>query len=177
MSFFVLEEPVAIDTNVFVDLSNKHKNVDGHITRLLGYILQLKTPLLVDSGGRISGEYNVQLSQTLQNSDDERTELLLLRYWILMAPRIEIQVQRNDDLMRVISKIVIEQSETVDRTFVYVALSKGAILVSNDELHIVFGNTKERSLSPRRRRLLKDSKRYCPSGAEILTSLEAHSKI
>ena len=177
MTYFTFQAPVAIDTNVFEHLLNQPKNVDRHINHLLGYLQEREASLLVDAEGRIPGEYNVQLSQVLQNSDDEGTELQLLRYWILMAPRTPVQVHRDDNLMRVIRRIVIEQSETVDRTFVYVALSQGEILVSNDELHIVFGNTKERSLSPRRRRLLKDSKKYCPSGAAILTSLEADGKI
>ena len=79
--------------------------------------------------------------------------------------------------MKAIRKVIIEKSEALDCIFVYVALSQGTVLISNDEVHIVIGPERERGDPTRRQRLLRNSKKLRPQGAEILTSQEAHDRI
>ena len=62
-----------------------------------------------------------------------------------------------------------------DRTFVYVAFKVGRALISNDMRDIVRGTASEQ---PHRRvRLLAITCGIRPTGASILTSQEAHSRI
>ena len=52
-------------------------------------------------------------------------------------------LDENDDLMTAIRDVIIEVSENVDRTFVYVAFQQGTLLISNDLRHIVRGPADE----------------------------------
>lgn len=79
-------------------------------------------------------------------------------------------------LMNAIEQIIIEKKEKVDRTFVAVAFSRGKVLVTNDVEHILDGPDREKKLGPRRSRLIKQTKKHRPAGAEILTSREAHDR-
>ena len=169
------EDAVAIDTNVFVHLLNPQNNQDRHINGLLGHLAEQRIALLVDGGGRIIGEYNQQLREL--SGQDDRDEIHILRYWALNAPRRAVPVSGDDALMTSIRRVIVEQSETVDRIFVYVALKEGKVLISNDERHIVTGPPRERGQTPRRNRILNNTRRLRPDGADIMSSWEAYEKI
>ena len=166
---------VAIDTNVFQHLLNPQNNTDSHINRLLEYLIRERTTLVVDDQGLIGGEYRQQLKRRLGESDDLRNEIQILRYWILHALRHQVSLDENDDLMTAIRDVIIEVSENVDRTFVYVAFQQGTLLISNDLGHIVRGPADEPA--PRRTRLLSNTENLRPDGADILTSQEAYAVI
>ena len=171
------QDSVAIDTNVFVHLLNPQNNTENHINQLLVHLQQQDIVLLVDCGGRIAGEYYHHLAPIIRRTDDERNERYILRYWLEGAPRSQITVNGSSPLMATIKGVIKEPSETVDRIFVYVTFSQGKLLVSNDVVHIVSGPARESRLGSRRQRLVRDSRRLCPPGAEILTSQEAHDMI
>ena len=173
----LFRDAVSIDTNIFEHLLNPQNNVNGHINSLLVHLQEQGIALLLDDRNRISGEYYNRIGPKIGQLDDLRNEVFLLRYWILSAPRLNITVDWADPLMKAIRKVIVEQSEAVDCIFVYVALTKGKVLISNDEAHIVIGPATEHGRPPRRRRLLVNSKRLRPKGAEILNSLEAHDRI
>ena len=177
MTNSLFQDAVGIDTNVFEHLLNPQKNVGEHINSLLEHLQEQRIALLIDDSERISGEYSNRISPIIQRSDDLKNEVYILRYWILNAPRHSITIDLMDKLMMTIRGVIVEPSEVVDRMFVYVALSQGKILVSNDEVHIVCGPPNESRLSARRQRLLNHSRRLRPSGAEIFTSQEAHDRI
>ena len=172
------QDAVGIDTNVFEHLLNKeNNNADDHINDLLIHLQQQSIALLVDAGGRIAGEYKHHLDPIVRRADDERNEVYILRYWMTYAHRYEVTVNGSGPLMTAIRGVIREDSEAVDRIFVYVCLSEGKILVSNDEMHIVIGPARESRLGERRHRLLRDSRRLRPDGSNILTSLKAHAAI
>ncbi len=173
------QDAVAIDTNVYEHILNPQQNVDYHISELLTYLQDQQLKLIVDDDGRIFGEYLNQLEQLISQSDDVKDEILILRYWILLAPRISVEVTLNDEMMNAIKNVITEVSENVDRIFVYVAFHQGRTLISNDQRHIVVGPPRERGQSERRVRLLRSTRRrrMRPDGADILTSQEAHAKI
>ena len=167
------QDAVAIDTNVFIHLLNPQNNPDGHINILLAHLSRKGVALIVDGGGRIDGEYNQQLSEAIRCQDDGN-EIYILRYWMLNAPRRAVPVSGDDPLMTAIQRVIVEQSEAVDRIFVYVALKEGKVLISNDERHIVIGPPRENRRPARRTRMLR---RFATDGAGILTSQEAHALI
>jgi hypothetical protein len=101
----------------------------------------------------------------------------ILLYWMQQASRRMVSVGRQDRLMAAIRQVIFESSKDADRTFVYVAFKEGQILISNDETDIVFGPDWEGRQSPRRNRLLRDTRRLRPQGADILTSQEAYAQI
>lgn len=173
----LFRDAVSIDTNVFEHLLNPQINVDGHINTLLVHLMEQRVALLVDSRDRISGEYNYRIGPIIGRIDDLGNEVYLLRYWMNSAPRESITINWADMLMVAVRKIIVEQSEANDCMFVYVALTKGKVLISNDEAHIVIGPATEHGRLPRRLRLLANSKRLRPKGADILTSKEAHVRI
>lgn len=166
---------IAIDTNVFLHLLNPQENMDSHINRLFQYLQRLRVALLVDDNGRILGEYNHHIVSRIQSLDETGNESYILRYWIDVAKHQETFVAGDDALMMAVRQVIVEQSETVDRIFVYVALKVGKILISNDRRHIVEGSPNEPV--DRRDRLLRNTRRLRPNGADILTSLEAHARI
>ena len=175
MTQLLAQDEVAIDTNVFQHLLNPQNNADSHINRLLEYLIRRGIALVVDNQGLIAGEYLQQLGRRLGESDDTRNEIQILRYWVLYSPRQRVSVDENDDLMKAIYDVIIEVSENVDRTFVYVAFQQGTTLISNDLRHIVRGPGNESE--PRRERLLSNTQGLRPKGSEILTSQEAEAKI
>ena len=170
-------DSVAIDTNVFHHLLNPENNCDLHIHRLLEHLQQLGIRLILDSKGRIFGEYSTQIAPIILGKDDTRNEIYMLRYWIHHAPRYTVETNLQDTLMKLIGKVIIERQEVVDRIFVYVALRSGSILITNDSEHILNGPRHVKNPVPRRNALLRSTRKVRPSGAEILTSQEAHCKI
>lgn len=166
---------VVIDTNVFQHLLNPQNNTCNHINRLLEFLAVQSTALVVDKEGAIASEYQQQLMRRLQNSDDTRNEIWLLRYWILVASRYQVSVIEDDDLMDAIRVLISEPSEHTDRIFVYVAFKQGVLLISNDCRHIVRGPANEPEF--RRDKLLSSTIELRPATARVLTSQEAHSEL
>lgn len=175
MTQLLTRNEVAIDTNVFQHLLNPQNNVDSHINRLLEYLIMQRTILVVDEHGLIADEYKQQLERRLGESNDTRNEIQILRYWILHAQRHRVSVNDNDCLMQAIYAVIFEESENVDRIFVYVAFQQGTTLVSNDLRHIVRGPADESE--PRRDRLLNNTAGLRSDDPHILTSQEAHAAI
>ena len=171
------KDAVAIDTNVFEHIMNPQQNVASHISELLSYLQERKIGLIVDQSGRVAGEYLNQLAALIGRSDDIGIEISILRYWIRRACRIPVTVTLNDDMMTAIKRVIIEPSENVDRIFVYIAFKRGNLLISNDRTHVVIGPGREAGQSERRSRLKQETRRTRQSGADILTSEEAHAKI
>ena len=171
------KDAVAIDTNVFEHIMNPQENTESHINRLLTHLQEHDIGLVVDTGGKILGEYEKEISPIIRNNDDVRNEIYILRYWTQFAPCVDVTVDGNENLMTQIKRVIVERSETVDQTFVYVALKRGNMLISNDGTHIVYGPPRERRQPERRRRLLRQTRRMRPPGADILTSEKAHAKI
>ena len=169
------EDSVAIDTNVFLHLLNPSENTESHITVLLSYLQREGITLIVDDDGRIAGEYLHHIGPVIRRTDDTRNEIFLLRYWILNAQRQQVTVTGSDRLMAAIRQVIVEPSEAVDRIFVYVAFDAGKVLISNDGEHILDGPV--RGSGQRRQRLLRSTRRLRSTGADILTSQEAHSRI
>ena len=177
MTRIPFQDHVAIDTNVFVHLLNTEENTHSHINKLLVHLWNYCIALVIDDNGRILGEYERIITPVVKNLDENLNERAILLYWILYAERCEVPLDMGDDLMRAIRRVIVESSESVDRIFVYVAFKMGTILITNDDVHIVVGPTRERNQSPRRDRLLHGTRRLCPGGAGILTSQEACDKV
>ena len=165
---------VVIDTNVWIHLLNPQDNVDSHIDKLLDYFRRQRIELIVDDKGRIGKEYRRSVLYRYQGLDESGNERYLLRY-CLNAPRRIVSVDTLDNLMKAIEAVIHEPGKDADRTFVYVAFKVGRILVSNDMRDIVRGTASEH---PQRRvRLRMTTSDIRPSGADILTSKEAHDTI
>ena len=171
------QDAVGIDTNVFEHLLYPKHNVGNHINELLVHLQQRGITLLTDKSGRIAAEYKHRLADRIQRADDKGNEVYILRYWMQYAPRREITVNGADQLMQAIRQVIIEHAEAVDRIFVYVSLSQGRILVSNDEAHIVHGPSHQGRNGRRRRQLLRGSRGIRPRDGDILTSEEASAKV
>ena len=169
------QDAVAIDTNVLVHLRNPEQNPDRHIHQLLGVLVEKRIELLVDAGGFIHHEYEEHVIRMLEGNSVDAGEVYLLQYFMDVTHQIKVAVDRRDQLMAAIRKVIFERSKNPDRTFVYVAFHEGKSLISNDRTDIVFGPTNERT--PRRDRLLQETRRLCPRGADIFTSAEAHARI
>ena len=170
-------DSVAIDTNVFQHLLNPKNNCDLHIHRLLVHLQHFGVCLILDNKGRIFGEYSSQIAPILLRTDDTRNEIYMLRYWIHHAPRHTVEIDLRDRLMTLIERVIIERREIVDKSFVYVALRSGKILITNDGEHILYGPRHIRKPASRRDALLRSTRKARPAGAEILTSEEAHGRI
>ena len=177
MTIDPFRDAVAIDTNVFKHVLNPQKNSCFHINRLLNYLQMNNVTLIVDSGGKILGEYKKEIIPIIQNADDVRDEIYILRYWMQIVNPVDIPVNANDNLMTRIMRVIHERSESVDRTFVYVAFKRGNLLISNDRNHIVVGHQGETRQGERRQRLRRETRRQRELGAGILTSEEAHAEI
>ena len=174
MTTLPFQGEVAIDTNVFVHLKNREQNPDRHIHHLLGELVEQEVKLLVDDGGFINHEYGEVIRMVEGNSVDAE-ETYLLQYFMEVNSQRRVAVDRQDRLMAAIRDVIFEHSKNPDRTFVYVAFHEGKSLISNDREDIVFGPLNERR--PRRDRLLRETRRLRPDGADILTSQEAHAAI
>ena len=165
---------VAIDTNVWVHLVNPQHDDEDHIFKLLDYIRRREIQLIEDDKDVIAKEYQRSVPRHYRRLDETRNERYLLRY-CLNAPRRVVVLDESDDLMQAIGVVIFEPDKLADRTFVYVALKLGRILISNDTRDIVRGPLSERP--PRRDRLLEITAGIRPEGADILTSMEAYGKI
>ena len=169
------QDAVAIDTNVFVHLRNPEQNLDRHIHHLLGVLVEQRVKLLVDDVGFIHHEYEEHVIRMLEGNSVDAGEVYLLQYFMDVTYQLKIAVDRRNRLMAAIREVIFEPSKNPDRTFVYVAFHEGKLLISNDRTDIVDGPTGERT--PRRNRLLRETRRLRPDGADILTSQEANAVI
>ena len=177
MTDYPFQDAVAIDTNVFVHLLNPEQNPDGHIHRLLGFLIVQELALIIDEQGAIRREYERHIEPMFKGNSVVGNELYLLTHWMKPEAQAIVSVSRNDDLMRAIQEVVVEPPKRADRTFVYVAFKSGRTLMTNDENDIVSGPVREANWTSRRDRLLRATRRLCPDGASILTSREAFARI
>ena len=169
------QDAVAIDTNVFVHLKNNEENCDGHIHHLLGVLIEQGVELLVDGNDVIKREHERHVIPVLEGNSVDAGEVYLLQYFMDVNFQRKVVVDRRDRLMAAINRVIFEPSKNADRTFVYVAFHEGKSLISNDRTDIVEGPTSERM--PRRNRLLRETRRLRPRGADIFTSQDAHAVI
>ena len=170
------QDAVAIDTNVFEHILNPQENLDSHINKLLTFLQLEGVSLIVDDRNRITGEYRNRLEPIIRGANETSIEeRLLLKYWIVDAPRRITKLVLNDQLMAAIREVIKEPPENVDRILVWVAFRHGRVLISNDRMNIVLGPQNESSA--RRDRLLNGTGKLRPPGAHILTSQEAYGEI
>lgn len=154
---------IAIDTNIFEHLLNPVTNQGTHIDQLLGQLIGLRYQLLVDSTRRIGNEYQQMIIPIIRNMDETRPQLPFLRYWMNSDIRHQVELNQQDDLMQQIRQIIYERSEHADRVFVYVVCREDAILITNDQIHIL----------GRRNDLLKRTRRERGPNTDIQSSNEA----
>lgn len=176
------EDSIAIDTNVFMhlfhDSTNLHAkscNQDSHIDKILDVLQKDEIRLLIDNKKKIASEHTKYLLPILEGSDEVDTKRILLRYWLLDQDPVEVDLDIRDQLFQKIKEVIHEGGEAVDRVYVYVSHRVGKPLITNDELHILFGPNGEGNTAKnnRRTRLNKATKKHRKSGAAILSSLEA----
>ncbi len=122
--------PIVIDTNIFVHLLNPEKNVGNHISQFLAAIGS-SHELCVDGGGRISGEYKVILGSLIDNADDLKFEIYLLRYWLKLKPICK--VMKKDRHLGVAICKILPKAETVDQCFVTTAAILECDLIKNED--------------------------------------------
>jgi hypothetical protein len=154
---------VGIDTSIFVHLLNPAVNHGSHIDKLLGYLIGLRYQLLVDSTRKISNEYQQMIVPIIRNMDETRPQLPLLRFWMSLDIRHQVELNPRDNLMQQIRGVIHERNEHADRAFVYVVCREGAILVTNDQIHIL----------RRRNDLLRKTRRERGQHTAIQSSNEA----
>jgi hypothetical protein len=86
-------------------------------------------------------------------------------------------ISRTDELAKAIKTVIHEKREPADRVFVYLALSNGRILITNDLEHIVRWPKDRPERKYRRDRLFKEAKDLIQPEAEILLSHEAIARM
>jgi hypothetical protein len=128
---------IGIDTNVFLHLLNPKYNHDSHIDELLRRLIRLRYQLLVDSSRKIGNEYERLIVPIIRKEDETRPQLPLLRLWMSIDIRYQVTLDPVDKLMQRIKKVIYEKAEHADRAFVYVVCRQDAMLVTNDDRHIL----------------------------------------
>src|SRR5690349_6403414 len=73
---------IAIDTNVFVHLTNPQENPDSHIDQMLSHLAKDNPRLCIDSTNKISNEYLEKLGPRIGNSNETGIAIYLLRFWM-----------------------------------------------------------------------------------------------
>jgi hypothetical protein len=127
---------IAIDTNVFIHLTNPQNNPESHIDHLLMHLAKKQPRLCVDSTYKIGNEYEEKLGPRIKDSNDTSLAIYLLRFWMHPDLRDVIETDLNDLLMHRIRQAIPEVDENADRAFVYVSCKGDCFLVSNDDGHI-----------------------------------------
>lgn len=164
---------IAIDTNIFEHLFNPQNNKCDHIEILLHKLARDNVHLIIDTHGRIRGEYAYRIIGQIKKTKSPN-HADLLRYWLAPdAPNKEVTVNQNDNLMGAI-KGVMGKSDATDRIFVYVAIHGDQVLITNDRNDILDGGN---SKYDRRDRLLKIAKKQGFKSARIHDSKEAHDEL
>ena len=156
---------LAIDTNIFQHLLNPQMNTNLHIDKVLGYLARSKCMLLVDSTKKIANEYEALVIPIIRNADDTRVQIYLLRYWMNSEIRHEEPLDRQDQLMQQIKRVIYE-NEHADRAFVYVSCKRDCYLITNDNVHIL----------NRRRELLEGTRRHRGTNTDFIDSHQAHQE-
>jgi hypothetical protein len=141
---------VTIDTSVFKDYLNPDKNKDDHIDKLLSVLAKRRFRLCVDADKRIENEYDTQLGPTIRNQDEARFERQMLQFWLVLTPKTTYAVNMGDDLMVQLKRVIMEHKESLDRIFVYVAITANTKMVTNDGKHIVDRRKDLRRLAKKR---------------------------
>ncbi|MBE2197639.1 MAG: hypothetical protein IAE79_03445 [Anaerolinea sp.] len=154
---------IAIDTNIFEHLLNPIANQGTHIDQLLGQLISLHYQLLVDSTRKIGNEYQQMIIPIIRNMDETKPQLPLLRFWMNPDIRHQVELNQQDNLMQQIGQVIYEPSEHADRAFVYVVCREDAILITNDQIHIL----------GRRNDLLRRTRRQRGPNTDIQSSSEA----
>lgn len=172
------ENEIVIDTNVFRHMCDRNPrfNGDGHCLVLLGSLAAKVCTLLVDDKGHFYHEWTQIVASQFQRESEIGGEIAVLRYWADRQHHAVRTISTKDDLAKAI-KAVIHENEPADRAYVYVALSNGRILVTNDLEHIVQWPKDRQEKKQRRDRLFKDARRHIQPNAEILLSSEAHARM
>lgn len=169
---------IVIDTNVFVHLTIPTENICNHITDLLSWLARDKIKIFVDKEGRIRKEYSGKILPLLRlqarKVDDIPQARILLVYWLKQENQCEIEVDQSRSLMRSIKNILTQKKgmSNTDAFFVYLALMKGRILITNDRVDFIDEGTRK---NERKKKLLKIKGRK--RGAKILTSQEAYCSL
>ena len=164
---------IAIDTNIFEHLLNPQNNISNHIETLLNKLAIDNVHLIIDTGGRIWGEYTNRITNKIRNTKNPNHEALL-RYWLKdKSINKVVNVNQNDNLM-VSIKSVIRGDKATDRIFVYIAIHENQVLVTNDKNDILDGGNIKYE---RRKKLLKIARRQSFKSAEIYDSQEAYDKL
>jgi hypothetical protein len=153
---------IAIDTNVFVHLTNPQENPDSHIDQILSHLAKDNPRLCVDSSNKIPNEYLEKLGPRIGSQDEQGIAIFLLRFWIAQVPREVIETDSQDHLMNRIYRVIPERDEHADRAFVYVSCKGDCPLISNDKTHII----------GRRPALWKQTREYRGGATCFKTSLE-----
>jgi PIN domain nuclease of toxin-antitoxin system len=142
---------VAIDTSVFMDYLNPEKNTNDHIDTLLSVLAKRQYRLCVDADKRIEGEYEAQLRPILRNMDETKGfQRYVLQFWLESNPKERLPLDMGDELMTQIKKIIHERKESVDRIFVYAAITADTRLVTNDGKHIIERRKELKKLAKKR---------------------------
>jgi hypothetical protein len=103
-----MSERVSIDTCVFLHLFNEANNPDSHIEQLLSHLYKKHYRLCVDSTNKIANEYLEYLVPIIKNSDDTKIQLPILRAWMNIDLREQIEVDQDDMLMHRIRQVIPE---------------------------------------------------------------------
>jgi hypothetical protein len=127
---------IAIDTNVFIHLTNPHNNPDSHIDQLLMHLTKTQPRLAVDSTKKIGNEYEEKLGARIRDQSDTGLAIQILRFWMNPDLRDTINVDSQDQLMGRLYQVIPEVDEHADRAFVYVSCQGNCCLISNDDGHI-----------------------------------------
>ena len=103
------QDEIAIDTNVFEHILNEPENAKKHISCLLVHLSKEGVRLLVDDSRRIENEYSHRLENRIKEADEKGFEKLILRYWLVEAPKCYVKCNRRDPLMTIIRNIIIKR--------------------------------------------------------------------
>ena len=136
---------IVIDTNVFEHLLYNEKNIilgdletkteEKHINKLLKVLQSQGYQLCMDRQKRIKEEYKHRLIQRIKDSSDERDEIQILRYWIVLHTPHFIDKEINLPLDKILKTIILNdrgEPETTDCIFVHMAALNKCDLVTND---------------------------------------------
>lgn len=136
---------IVIDTNVFEHLLYDEKNIilgdlatkteEKHINKLLKVLQSQGYQLCMDRQKRIKEEYKHRLIQRIKDSSDERDEIQILRYWIVLNTHHFTEQEINLPMDKILKTIILndeDQPETTDCIFVHMAALNKCDLVTND---------------------------------------------
>ena len=165
---------ITIDTNIFVGLLNPEKNTNDHIAELL-YALQDDCIFLItDMDGKIWGEYETAIPNAMTNGRKNSEYNPLLKFW-LNPNRYRKIVPIDTNVINGI-KNIIGKNNTIDATFVCVAMVSDKTLITNDRADMIDRGTQTDYTRNKLLKLAKDSP-YKRRSFRIWDSKEAHGKL